>query len=97
MDAAIADFLKCLEAEEQELYAGLHGALSHLPVPGKVDLKELSVHTAVGAGMLPHMDDRRCGTSHPQMCCCICMLRTTCLIMFCLTVGYAQYKHGISV
>ena len=37
MDAAIADFLKLLEAEEQELYAGLQSALSRLPVPGKVE------------------------------------------------------------
>ena len=44
LDAAIASFLKHLEAQEQELYAGLHGALSHLPVPGKVDSKGLSVH-----------------------------------------------------
>ena len=56
-DAAIADFFKRLEAQEQEFYAGLHGALSHLPVPGKVDPKGLSVHAALEAGMLPHMDD----------------------------------------
>ena len=37
MDAAIADFSKRLGAQEQELYAGLHRALSHLPVPGKVE------------------------------------------------------------
>ena len=43
MDVVIADFLKRLEAREQELYAGLFGALSHLPVPGKVDPKGLSV------------------------------------------------------
>ena len=57
MDAAIADFLKRLEAEEQELYAGLQSALSRLPVPGKVEPKALSVHAAMEAGMLPRMDD----------------------------------------
>ena len=57
MDAAISDFLKRLEAQEQEIYAGLHGALSHLPIPGKVDPKGLSVHTAMEAGMLQRMDD----------------------------------------
>ena len=55
MDADIADFLKLLEAEEQELYAGLQSALSRLPVPGKVEA--LSVHAAMEAGMLPRMDD----------------------------------------
>ena len=57
MDAAIADFLKRFEAQQQELYAGLHGALSHLPVPGKVDPKGLSVHAVMEAGLLTHMDD----------------------------------------
>ena len=57
MDAAITNFLKCLEAQEQELYAGLHGALIHQPVLGKVDLKGLSVHASMEVGMLPRMDD----------------------------------------
>ena len=57
MDAAIADFLRRLKAQEKELYAGLHGALSHRPVSGKVDLKGLSVHAAMEAGMLQRMDD----------------------------------------
>ena len=58
MDAAIADFFKLLEAQEQELYTSLHGALSHLPVPGKVDPKGLSVHAAMEAGTLLRMDDQ---------------------------------------
>ena len=64
MDAAIADFFKRLEAEEQELYAGLQIALSSLPVPGKVEPKVLSVHAAMEAGMLPRIDDEeaRCFT-----------------------------------
>ena len=57
MDAAIADFFKRLEAQEQDLYAWLHRALSHLPVPGKVDPNGLSVHAAMEVGMLPRMDD----------------------------------------
>ena len=47
-------FFKRLEAQEQEFYVGLHGALL---VPGKVDPKGLSVHAAMEAGMLPRMDD----------------------------------------
>ena len=64
MDAAIADFFKRLEAQEQDLYAWLHRALSHLPVPGKVDPKGHSVHAAMEAGMLQRMDDKesRCFT-----------------------------------
>ena len=56
MDTAIADFFKRLDAQEQDLYARLHGALSHLPVPGK-DPKGLSVHATMETGMLPRMDD----------------------------------------
>ncbi len=57
MDAAIADFLKHLEAQEQNLYAGLHSILSRLPVPGKEDPKAHSVQTAIEAGMLPRMGE----------------------------------------
>ena len=57
MDAAITNFLKRPEDQEQELYAGLHGALLHLPVLGKVDLKGLFVHVSMEVGMLPRMDD----------------------------------------
>ena len=63
-----------LEAQEQELHAGLHGVLSHLPVPGKVDLEGLSVLAAMEAGMLPRMDgpDPGCGQgvaeSPPRPC-----------------------------
>ena len=53
MDAAIADFFKRLEAQELELYASLITPA----VPGKVDLKGLSVHPAMEAGMLPCIDD----------------------------------------
>ena len=53
MDAAIADFLKRLEAQEQDLYAGLHRAVSRLPVRDKVDPKGLCLHAAMEAGMLP--------------------------------------------
>ena len=56
-DAAIADFFKRLEAQEGNHYAGLHRVLSRLPVPGKVDPKGHSVHAAIEAGMLPHMDE----------------------------------------
>ena len=56
IDAAIADFLKHLQPQEQELYAGPDGALYHLPVPGKVDPKGLSIHAAMEAGILPRMD-----------------------------------------
>ena len=47
-------FFKRLEAQEQEFYVGLHGALL---VPGKVDPKGRSAHAAMEAGMLPRMDD----------------------------------------
>ena len=59
MDAAIADFLKRLEAQEQDHYAWLHRAVSCLPVPGKVDPKgpRLSLHSAMEAGMLQRMND----------------------------------------
>ena len=50
MDTAIADFLKHLEAQEQEHLAGLDKALPHLPAPGKVDQKGLSVHAACRHG-----------------------------------------------
>ena len=49
-----SQILKRLEAEEQELYAGLKSALSRLPVP---EPKALPVHAAMEAGMLPLMDD----------------------------------------
>ena len=41
----------------QDLYAGLHRAVSRLPVPGKVDPKGLSLHATMEAGMLPPMND----------------------------------------
>ena len=56
-DAAIAEFLKRLEAQEGDQYAGLHRALSRLPVPGQVDPKAHSVNVAIEAGMLPRMDE----------------------------------------
>ena len=87
MDAAIADFLKRLEAQEQDLYAWLHGALSHLPVPGKVGPKGLSVHAAMEADMLPLMVERRRAASHPQRCCCISMLRTTGMFDYILSIS----------
>ena len=58
MVAAIADFFERLEAQEQDLYAGLHGALSHLPVPGKVDPKGLS------DSFCPHSDGGRYVAAH---------------------------------
>ena len=57
MDAAIADFLRRSEDEEQRGYPALDRMLSRLPIPGKVDQRGLSVSDAIDAGMLPRMDE----------------------------------------
>ena len=57
MEAAIADFLKRLEVQENQGYRDLDEILSSLPVPRKVDHSRVSVTAAMEAGMQPHMDD----------------------------------------
>jgi hypothetical protein len=52
---AIALFLE--RVQEQYSYTGLGDVLSRLPLPTTVDQPWLSVHYAMEAGMLQHMDD----------------------------------------
>jgi hypothetical protein len=57
-DRGIAPFLDSLEVQEQHSYTGLGDVLSCLPPPTTVDQQWLSVHNAMEAGMLQHMDDK---------------------------------------
>jgi hypothetical protein len=94
MDAAIADFFKRLEAQERDLYAGLHGALSRLPVPGKEDLKAHSVNTAMEAGMLPRMDDEEARRFTPSEV--LLYQHAQDHRYVCLMLWFNLYNHGMS-
>ena len=69
MEAAIADFLKCLEVQENQGYRDLDAFLSRLPIPRKVGQTGVSVTAAIGgfgAGVLPLMEDEEASRFTPR-------------------------------